>query len=49
VWLGDINNGNWADLTQLSPFDTVSDGAGEKNKPKPKFRGAIVALGDRKL
>ena len=30
VWLGGLNNGNWADATQLTPFDTVSDDAGEK-------------------
>ena len=30
VWLRGLDNGNWADATQLTPFDTVSDDAGEK-------------------
>ena len=33
---------------QLTPFDIVSDDVGERGKSKPKFRGAIIALGDRK-
>ena len=48
VWVGRLNDGDWVSATQLTPYGMVSDGVGEKNKPKQKFRGAIVALGDKK-